>query len=159
MNTLPFEKQTTVIAALVEGNSIRATERLVGVHRDSAMRLGARVGQGCAALHDMIFRDLHVSQLQFDELWSYIGKKQKRVKRTDDPEKGDAYTFLALDALNKTIISYRVGKRTSETMMAFVRDVRDRVLGARPSSVRMPSRRMSRRSARCSATIAATGKS
>lgn len=65
------------------------------------MRLGARVGRGCAAVHDFMFRDLQVSQLHFDELWAYIGKKQKRLKKGDDPTKGDNYTFLALDALNK----------------------------------------------------------
>ena len=52
MNILPFEKQVRAIAALTEGVSIRATERLTGIHRDTIMRLGVRVGQGCARLHD-----------------------------------------------------------------------------------------------------------
>lgn len=130
MNILPIERQTAVVSALVEGCSIRTAERLTQTHRDTVMRLGARIGRGCAALHDFMFRDLQVSQLQFDELWAYIGKKQKRVKRGDDASKGDNYTFLALDALNKAIISYRSGKRDGETTLAFVKDVRDRVTGA-----------------------------
>jgi len=125
----PVEKQIAAVAALTEGNSIRATERLVGVHRDTVMRLGVRIGQGCEALHDMMFRDLHIQQLQFDELWAYVGKKQKRLKPGEHTEKGDQYTFLALDALNKAFVSYRVGKRDGETTLDFVQDVRNRVLG------------------------------
>lgn len=129
MNILPLDRQTAVVSALIEGCSIRTTERLTQTHRDTVMRLGARIGRGCAALHDLMFRDLHVSQLQFDELWAFIGKKQKRVKPSDDPTKGDCYTFLALDSLNKAIVSYRVGKRDGDTTLAFVEDVRGRVLG------------------------------
>ncbi|MER9843533.1 hypothetical protein NKJ59_20100 [Mesorhizobium australicum] len=129
MNILPQDRQVAVISALIEGCSIRATERMTDTRRDTVMRLGARIGRGCAALHDMMFRDLNINQLQFDELWAYIGKKQKRVKRDDDPTKGDCYTFLALDPLDKAIVSYRVGKRTGETTLDFVKDVRARVLG------------------------------
>jgi IS1 family transposase len=130
MNILPIERQTAVVSALVEGCSIRTTERLTQTHRDTVMRLGAKIGRGCAALHDMMFRDLQVNQLQFDELWAFIGKKQKRVKKDDDGSKGDNYTFLALDALNKAIVSYRCGKRDGDTTVAFIRDVRKRVVGA-----------------------------
>jgi len=129
MNILPQDRQVAVISALVEGCSIRTTERLTETHRDTVMRLGAKIGRGCDALHDLMFRDLQVAQLQFDELWAYIGKKQKRVRRADDGTKGDCYTFLALDSLNKAIISYRSGKRDGDTTMAFVQDVRDRTLG------------------------------
>jgi hypothetical protein len=92
VNVLPFEKQITVIAALTEGMSIRATERLTGVHRDTIMRLGARIGTGCAALHDAAFRGLQVPQIQLDELWAFIGKKQRRLRPDDPPERGDCYT-------------------------------------------------------------------
>lgn len=129
MNILPIERQTAVVSALVEGCSIRTAERLTQTHRDTVMRLGAKIGRGCAEIHDLMFRDLQVSQLQFDELWAYIGKKQKRVRKGDDASKGDNYTFLALDALNKAIISYRSGKRDGETTLAFVEDVRARVVG------------------------------
>ena len=75
MNVLPREKQIAAIAALTEGCSIRATERLTDTHRDTIMRLGVRVGEGCARLHDCMMRDLHVPILEFDEIWSYVGKK------------------------------------------------------------------------------------
>src|SRR3712207_3575001 len=112
MNILPLDKQVAVVAALTEGMSIRATERLTDTHRDTIMRLGVRVGEGCALLHDRVMRDLHVNLLELDEVWGYIGKKQKRLTRDDAPEKGDAYTFIGMDATRKAIISYRTGKRT-----------------------------------------------
>lgn len=128
MNILPYEKQTAAIAALTEGCSIRATERLTGIHRDTIMRLGVRVGEGCAQLHDRLFQNLNVPLIELDEAWSYIGKKQKRLTPEDSPEKGDQYVFIALDATNKAILAYLVGKRTSENTVDFVADLRERVL-------------------------------
>ena len=130
MNILPHDRQIAVIAALTEGNSIRATERLTGIHRDTIMRLGARIGAGCAALHDMLMRDLHAPIIEMDELWSFVGKKQKRLKPEDGADKGDQYVFIALDAINKAILSYRVGKRDGETTREFVADLRSRILNA-----------------------------
>src|ERR1700676_4521178 len=129
MNRLSLDQQATVIAALCEGCSIRAVERLTGVHRDTIMRLGARVGRKCAFLHDAMMRDLRAGQIEIDQLWSYIGKKQKRMRPDDDPSKGDCYTFIAMDAINKAIISYRSGKRDAETTEHFLTDLRKRVLG------------------------------
>lgn len=75
-NVLPYHKQAGIVAALCEGVSIRSTERLTGVHRDTIMRLGVRVGVGCMALHDALFRNLQVSRIELDETWSYVAKKQ-----------------------------------------------------------------------------------
>ena len=100
MNILPRDRQIAVIAALSEGMSIRSVERLTGIHRDTIMRLGARVGRACAALHDQMMRDLPVSLIELDELWSYVGKKQRKVRPTDSNEVGDQYVFIALDASN-----------------------------------------------------------
>lgn len=130
MNVLPFETQVQVIAALVDGCSIRATERLTGAHRDTIMRLALRVGGGCARLHDEMMRGLQVNLIEMDELWAYIGKKQKRLTAADDPEKGDCYTFIAMDATRKAILSYVVGKRDGENTVAFCHDLRARVVGS-----------------------------
>jgi len=127
MNVLPRDHQIAVISALTEGCSIRATERLTSVHRDTIMRLGVRVGAGCERLHDAMFRDLHVDLIEVDEVWSYVGKKQKRVKASDSTDKGDQYIFTALDAIGKAIISYEVGKRTMETTQAFIYGLRNRI--------------------------------
>jgi IS1 family transposase len=130
MNILPRDKQIAVIAALSEGTSIRATERLTGIHRDTIMRLGARVGRGCAILMDQMMRDLPSQIIQLDELWSFIGKKQKRLKPTDAADLGDCYTFIALDSINKAIIAHTVGKRDNDTTDEFIADLRGRVLGS-----------------------------
>src|SRR2546425_12961343 len=61
-----------------ETSSIRSTERITGIHRDTIMRLGARVGRGCAELHDRMMVGIRTGRLEFDELWSYVGKKQKQ---------------------------------------------------------------------------------
>lgn len=130
MNILPRDKQIQAISALCEGVSIRATERLTGIHRDTIMRLGARVGVGCARIHDVMMRDLNVPRVELDELWSFVGKKQRRLSRTDDKTKGDQYIFIALAGAAKAIISYSIGKRNADVTQEFVADVRYRVLGA-----------------------------
>ena len=130
MNILPTEKQTAVISALTEGCSIRAVERLTGVHRDTIMRLAVRIGEGCSKLHGAMMRDLRVNRIELDEIWSFVGKKQKRVTTADPPDLGDQYTFLALAGTAKAIVSFRVGKRDQENTSAFVADLRERVLGA-----------------------------
>lgn len=130
MNILPFDRQVAVIAALTEGLSIRATERLTRVHRDTVMRLGMRVGYGCDSIHDALMRDVRSTLIEVDELWAFIGKKQKRVTPDDTFDKGDCYTFMAMDATHKAILAYRSGKRDALNTELFINDVRARVLGA-----------------------------
>jgi len=127
MNVLPFSQLIQAISCLTEGVSIRATECLTSVHRDTIMRLGVQVGEGCERLHDGLMRDLQVPLLQFDEIWGYVGKKQRQVQ-PGETDKGDAYTFIALDATNKAIIAYRTGKRNDATTYAFVNDVWERII-------------------------------
>lgn len=129
-NILLRDRQVAVIAALSEGVSIRATERLTSIHRDTIMRLGAKIGRGCAALLDDIMRNLPSQIIELDELWSFVGKKQKRLKPQDSAEKGDRYVFIALDAISKAILTHRVGKRNQWTTREFIADLRDRVSGA-----------------------------
>jgi IS1 family transposase len=130
MNILSRDKQVEAIAALCEGVSIRATERLTGVNRGTILSLGVRVGDGCATLHDAMMRGLHVSRIELDEAWSFVAKKQRHLKPTDPADFGDQYAFLALAGAGKAIISWRVGKRSGENCRAFLADLRTRVLGA-----------------------------
>jgi IS1 family transposase len=130
MNILPREKQVEAIAALCEGVSVRATERLSGVNRGTILSLGVRIGDGCSTLHDAMMRGLHVSRIELDEAWSFVAKKQRHLKPSDPADFGDQYVFLALAGAGKAIISFRVGKRNGENCRAFLADLRARVLGA-----------------------------
>ncbi len=130
MSLLSRDQQIQVIGCLTEGMSIRSVERLTGVHRDTIMRLGARVGRGCAELHDRIMVGLRVGRIECDELWAYVGKKQRHLKRIDSPQKGDQYTFVALASSSRAIVGYRTGKRHTDTTDQFIQDLRQRVIGA-----------------------------
>src|SRR5258708_23904183 len=101
-NILPIEKQTAVISALVEGASIRATERMTGVNRETVMKLGIRVGAACEKLMDEQMRELPCEHVQVDEMWGFVQKKQKQVTK-DDAGKfvGDVWTYVAMDAATK----------------------------------------------------------
>src|SRR5437899_3249401 len=129
MNVLSRDQQIEIIACLTEGMSIRSTERITGIHRDTIMRLGARVGRGCAELHDRMMVGIRTGRLEFDELWSYVGKKQKQVTRKDGAVFGDQYTFIALASSARAIVAYHTGKRDSANTDLFVQDLRSRVLG------------------------------
>jgi IS1 family transposase len=128
---LSIDQKASVIAALCEGVSIRATERLTGIHRDTIMRLGVKVGTGCSRVHASLMRDLNIGRIEMDEVWSFVGKKRNKVKETDNTDLvGDQYIFMAMDATGKAIISWLVGKRDTWHAKAFVDDVRHRVIGA-----------------------------
>jgi IS1 family transposase len=109
--------------------SIRAVERLTGIHRDTIMRLGAKVGRGCAELHDRMMVGIRTGRLELDELWAYVGKKQKRTKR-HETAKGDQYTYIALSSSARAIVSYHTGKRDTDNTDQFIQDLRQRVIGA-----------------------------
>jgi len=128
-NVLTTEKQVAVISALAEGSSIRSIERMTNIHRDTIMRLGIRVGQGCAGILDSKMRDLSCDQLQFDEIWGFIGKKQRHLGLNDAAELGDVWTFCAIDAETKLVPAFKVGKRDAKTAQAFVGDVAARLKG------------------------------
>jgi IS1 family transposase len=127
---LSRDKQIEIIAALTEGVGVRATARLVGVDRETVGKLALRVGQGCAELHDRRMVGVRVARIELDEVWSFVGKKQKRVKRHEAFAKGDQYVYTALASTQKAIISYRIGKRDGSNTDDFVQDLRGRVLGS-----------------------------
>jgi len=87
MNKLKIEKQETAITALLEGCSIRSVERMTNIHRDTIMRLLVRVGDGCQRIMDKTMRDLPCRFIQVDEIWAYVGKKQRHLTNIDDSEK------------------------------------------------------------------------
>jgi IS1 family transposase len=126
-NILPLEKQVTVIHALAEGNSIRSIERMTNIHRDTIMRLGVKVGESCQSLLDEKMRNLELGSVEVDEIWGFIGKKQKNCRRKDSRELGDVWTYLALDVETKLIPSFIVGKRDRFHTHAFMYDLSSRI--------------------------------
>lgn len=80
-NKLNEEKKTTAIAMLCEGNSIRSVERMTGIHRDTIMRLGVHMGEGCERIMDEKMRGLSCRLIQVDEVWGFIGMKRKTAIR------------------------------------------------------------------------------
>jgi len=127
-NVLPTEKQVAVIGALAEGQSIRAIERLTGIHGDTIGRLGVRVGTACGRIMDEQMKGLSCSTIQMDEIWGFIGKKQKNLRPGDEVKGlGDVWTFVAVDAETRMVPAYRVGKRDSYTANCFVEDLATRL--------------------------------
>lgn len=127
-NVLPIDKQIAVISSLCEGSSIRSIERITGVHRDTIMRLGVKIGQGCTALMDIKMRNLECVRLEMDEIWGYVGKKEKHVRPGDDPQLGNVWTFCAIDADTKLVPAFHVaGDRSEAAAAVFVSDVAGRM--------------------------------
>jgi IS1 family transposase len=128
MNRTPRARRIQIINCLVEGNSIRSTERMTGTHRDTICRLLVEVGEGCAALMDEQMRELPCRRIEVDEIWSYVGKKQRHMTPLDNPRRfGDQNTFVALDPETKLVPAYRVGKRDLPTAAAFIVDLSERL--------------------------------
>jgi len=127
-NILPIEKKTAAISALVEGASIRSVERITGIHRDTIMRLGVRMGEGCKRIMDERFRGLNSRVIELDEVWGFVGMKAKTAKRSGaDYSKGDVWTWIALDAETKLVPTFAVGERNQETANAFIEDLASRL--------------------------------
>jgi IS1 family transposase len=124
-NNLKLEKKVAVISMLCEGASILAIERITGIHEDTIGRLALRVGQACKQIMDEKMRNLTCKQVEVDEIWGFIGAKQKNAKRAG--AYGDVWTFIALDADTKLIPSFVVGKRDSYHAKAFMSDLASRV--------------------------------
>jgi len=129
MNTLATAKKVSVLSALLEGNSVRSTERITGTHRDTICRLLVEAGDSCNDLLDTKMRNLHPRYLQLDEIWMYVQKKNRRVREGDSPEMGDAWVYVAIDAETKLIPAYHVGKRHLADTRIFLWDLYGRIEG------------------------------
>ncbi len=117
-----------MVNALVEGCSIRATERMTDVNRETVGTLLLRLGEGCANLLDETMVNLPCKRLELDELWAFVGKKQRHVTESDDASRvGDQWTWVALDAETKLVPSFLVAKRDAESATAFVHDLAPRL--------------------------------
>ena len=121
MNKLSTERRTAIVAALVEGNSIRSTCRMTGVAKGTVLKLLAELGDACRAYHDATVREVPASRVQVDEIWSFVGCKARNVKPERWGEAGDIWTWVGMDADTKLAIAYRVGDRGLGIATRFVR--------------------------------------
>jgi IS1 family transposase len=108
------------IQCLIEGCSIRSTERLTGLNRNTIMRLLIVAGQRTADRMETLMYGLRPKHLQCDEIWTFCQKKQRQVRKGDSPEFGDQWIFVALDADTKLVPHFEIGKRTKETTIEFL---------------------------------------
>ncbi|MGH9502476.1 MAG: IS1 family transposase [Terriglobales bacterium] len=115
------------IKCLLEGCSIRSTERLTGLNRNTIMELLVQAGKQCEKFMDATMRQLPCKRVECDELWGFLMKKQKNVRKDDPAEFGDQWIYVALDADSKLIPSYYVGKRSSTNTQVFIRDLYSRL--------------------------------
>jgi len=129
MNTISLSKKALILSSLVEGASIRSIERISGVHRDTIMRLMLSAGQRAEEILDREMIGIQSRYIQVDEIWTYVAKKQKTLSKDErlDASLGDQYVFVALDAETKLIPLFRIGKRTGELALSFMRDLQARV--------------------------------
>jgi hypothetical protein len=101
--TVPEDKALLAIQLLIEGTSIRSTERITQLHRDTILRLLVLAGERCIKLMESRMRDLRCKRIQSDEIWTFVGKKARHVHSDDPAELGDAWVFVAIDADTKLI--------------------------------------------------------
>jgi IS1 family transposase len=128
-NNLTMDKQILITSALAEGSSIRAIERITGVHRDTIMRLGVKIGQACTAMMDKTMVNLPCKRIQLDEIWGFVGCKKKNLKelKRDPNEFGDVWTFIAIDADTKLVPCFLSAKRDRRSTEKFMVDLEHRM--------------------------------
>lgn len=129
MNKLSAAKRTAVVAALVEGNSIRATARMTQVSKPTILKLLVRLGDACAQYQHATVRNLRCQRIECDEIWQFCYAKQKNVPKDKKGQfgYGDVWTWTALDADSKLIVSWLVGGRDAGTAYEFMQDVASRI--------------------------------
>ncbi len=133
MNRLSLDLRVRILSALVEGNSVRGTARIVGVDKKTVLRLLADVGDACDVYMDQNVRGLRCERIQCDEIWSFCHAKERNlpVELRGADGVGDLWTWTAIDADTKLIVTWHLGKRTRGDADLFVRDLSARVVSQR----------------------------
>lgn len=129
MNKLPLETRVQILSMLCEGSSMRSVSRVTGVSFNTIVKLLIDAGHACAAFHDKTVRGVTAKSIQADEIWSFSYAKQKNVKfaKAAPEGAGDVWTWTAIDADSKLIVSWHVGDRSQHTGIAFMGDLKARL--------------------------------
>ncbi len=128
---LPMEKAILCLQLLVEGNSIRSTERITGVEKKTILSLLVLAGEKCERLLNEKIKSVPVRDVQADEMWGYVGMKEKTKKRQgkDTDTLGDAYTFVAIERNTKLVIAWHLGRRNVRDTVAFTEKIYEATSG------------------------------
>ncbi len=121
---LPVEKAEMVLRLLLEGNSVSSVERTTDVHHTTILKLLVLAGEKCERIMAEKVRNVVVRDVEADEVWSFIGKKEKRVRPEDDPNLGDCYTSVAIERHSKLVLNVAMGKRDKATTDIFIEGLR-----------------------------------
>jgi IS1 family transposase len=129
MNKLDTAKRTQIVAALVEGCSIRSTVRMTGASKNTIAKLLVELGAACSEYLNKTLVNLNAKRIQCDEIWQYVGAKQKNVTQEMAEKKvcGDVWTWVAIDADSKLICSWLVGRRDPGCATEFIQDLAGRL--------------------------------
>ena len=130
---LSMEKATAILQLLLEGCSVRSTERITGVHRDTILRLLVVAGEKCDRFLKERVRNIPVSDVQCDELWGFVGKKEqnKWLAEASNKNLGDAYCFVAFERNSKLVLTFHLGRRDQISTYAFIGKLRDATADSR----------------------------
>jgi IS1 family transposase len=131
MNKLSTAKRAQIIGMMVEGVSIRAIARMTNASKNTIVKLLADAGNACFDYQDRALRNLNCQRIQADEIWSFVYSKQKNVPADHQGEfgYGDVWTWTAIDADSKLIVSWHLGRRDGDAAYAFMSDLRSRLAG------------------------------
>ena len=131
MYCLSINKKTTILNALVEGCSIRSTERMTGHHRDTIMRLLNHAGKQAKSVMDTLVQGIRVDSLEVDELWTFIGKKDSRLtlKERAAGLSGSQFIYVAIDRKTKLVPCFMIGQRNYNVAYKFMRELKRRLIG------------------------------
>lgn len=129
MNVLPQEKRIAIVRALVEGNSLRSTSRMISVSINTVTKLLVELGTACERFHDFAVRNVGCKRVQCDEIWAFVFAKDKNVpeRLKDTPGVGSVWTWTGMCADSKLIVAYHVGTRDAGCAMHFMEDIAARL--------------------------------
>jgi transposase-like protein/IS1 family transposase len=121
---LSMDRIVLALRLLLEGNSIRSTERITGTDRNTLLSVLLKAGEKCEKLMGRLIVNVPVRDVQADEIWSFIAKKEKMRDKDDDPSFGDAYCFVAIERDTKLVLNFALGKRDQTTTDVFIEGLR-----------------------------------
>ena len=128
--TTPQASLVMALQLLIEGNSIMSTMRITGLDQNTIMKALVLAGEKCEKVMGRLLVNIPVKDVECDEIWGFVGKKDKNCTPDDDPNFGDAYCFVAIERNTKLVLNFSLGKRNQQTTDAFIQGVRHATAGA-----------------------------